>query len=163
MKGISAMISTVLLIVISIALATIVSGWFTSMSTEQSKNVANTTTERLSCQYADMYIKNSTYNCNGDCSQGISHTLTINVVNSGKRQLYMDKVVVKNTTGIIFSYNLDSTKTLSVGDVSTLTNVSITTCNGINNTIESVIVSSTNCPNTAFDSLSGADVTFTNC
>jgi len=163
MKGISAMVAAVMLIAISVALGTMVAGWFSDMATTQSEKLENTTTERLSCQFADMYIINTTYNCSGNCSAGNNHTLTINVKNSGRRLLTLNTVVVKNTTGVIYSYALNETKSLSVSNTMTLTNESRTTCVGINNTIESIIVNSMNCPNTAFDSLPGADVTYVEC
>jgi len=163
MKGISVMVSAVLLIIIAIAVGVIISSWFTTLSAEQSAKIENTTKQRLACQYANMYIKNATYNCNGNCASGISHTLTASIANSGKKELTIDRLSIKNTSGVIFSYNLNETKSLSVSSSLTLTNVSTDTCNGINRTIESIIVISTNCPNTALDSLSGADVTYTNC
>lgn len=163
MKGISAFISVVLLVVIVVAVATIVSGWFSTLATSQTETIENTTKTRLSCQFADMYIINATYNCTGNCSAGNDHTLKVGIKNSGKRELKFDKLVVKNTTGDIFSYDLSSTNNLSIGNSVTLTNVSTTTCAGINNTIESVIASSTNCPNTAFDSIDGVDVDYLEC
>jgi flagellin-like protein len=163
LKGISPLVSTVLLIVIVVAIATIVSSWFTTLSMEQSEKIENTTKQRLACQFADMYIKNATYNCGGNCSAGVNHILTVGIVNSGKKELTIEKMVIKNTTGVIFNYDLNETKTLSVGNALTMTNTSTTTCNGINNTIESVIVISKNCPNNAFDSLPGADVTYLAC
>ncbi|MEM7819662.1 MAG: hypothetical protein QXD48_02430 [Candidatus Aenigmatarchaeota archaeon] len=163
MKGVNIFLSAVLLILLTVVIASFVFNWITTLSTERSESIKNTTKERLGCQFADMYIINATYDCNGDCSSGIIHRVNVSISNSGKKALEISRIVIQNTTGSIFNYNINETKILSVGETLTITNVSTDTCDGINKTIEKIIVSSNNCPNQAFDSIPGKDVIFINC
>jgi hypothetical protein len=163
MKGVSTLLSAVFLILMTVVIAAFVSGWLTNLSTEQSGEIKNKTTERLGCQFSDMYIVNATYNCNGNCSAGTQHTLELYISNSGKKLLYFERAVIQNTTGSVFSLDFNATKSLSVGETLLVRNYTTETCNGINNTIDKIIVSSMNCPSNAFDSIPGSDVTYLNC
>jgi len=103
---------------------------------------------------ADMYIKSAAYNCSGSCSAGIVHNLSVTVVNSGKRQLNISSVVIRNTTGNILSYGIGGARALSAGNELTINNASTASCTGINGSIEAVLVTSTNCPGNAYDEIS---------
>lgn len=160
-KGISPMLSAVLLIVIAVAASVVVSSWVSSISEEQASNIQNTTQTKLGCQFADMFIKNVTYNCNNDCSAGTAHNTTLFITNSGKKTLRINNIAIQNTTGSIFS--LVTNEDIAVGDTIRVSNVSSETCNGINNSIEDVIVTSPTCPETASDRFPGTEVIFLNC
>jgi len=163
MKGLEPIVSAVIILMITVVAGVTVSGWLSTFSTQKAADIKNLTNEQLSCKFADIYIKNSTYNCNNDCSSGIAHTITATVVNSGKKLVNINKIVVQNTTGSIYSLNLNETKSLNIGDTITLVNITSASCSGINRTIDKIIISSLNCPLPASDSVSGSGVTFINC
>lgn len=163
MKGISSMLSAVFLVLITVVIAMSVSGWLTSMSSQQASDISNKTNDKIGCQFSDMYIVNATYNCNSDCSAGTQHTLELYVSNSGKKKVYVERAVIQNSTGSIFTLNFNTTTSLSVGDTLLVRNYTTDTCTGIYNAIDKIIVSSINCPGNAFDSISGSDVTYLNC
>ena len=163
MKGISPLIASVLLVVITVVASTLLSSWLSTTTRTQTQSIQNNTQAQLQCQYADLYIKNATYTCNNNCTTGTLHTTTVTVVNSGKKTLSFNSIFIRNTTGVITSLALNETKTLNVGDALTVSNTTRATCNGINNSIELITVSSMNCPTTAYDSIESSEITYATC
>lgn len=163
MKGISPLIASVLLIVITVAASTVLSGWLSTTTTTQTREIQNNTKTQLQCQYADLYVKNANYTCNNDCTTGTLHTMTLTVVNSGKKTLAIDSIYVGNTTGVVTALALNETKTLNVGDSVVVSNTTRATCFGINGSIELITINSLNCPTTAYDSIEGSEVTYVKC
>ena len=162
-KGVSLFIEAVILVAIAVVFSTLVGGWLSSMSGTQSDKIQNSTTTQLQCEFGRIFIKSAAYNCSNKCDTGTIHNLTLNVANSGKIRVSMDRIFIINTTGTTFSLNLNETVFIDPGATKALTNISTDTCNGINRTIDEIVVSSQNCPSTAYSSISGSDVTFTNC
>lgn len=163
MKGISPLIAAVLLVAITVGISTLLASWLSTTSSDTATKLRNNTNVQLQCQYADIYVKNATYNCGGNCTTGTQHTSEITVVNSGKKTLSIDRFFLRNTSGDVTQLLLNETRTLNVGDALTVSNTTRATCSGINNSIELVTLSSMECPSTAYDSLDGADVTFNSC
>lgn len=163
MKGVSALLSAVFLILLTIVIAAFISGWLTGISAEQSSEIKNMTTDRIGCQFADMYIVNASYDCNSNCSDGVVHTIDMYVANSGKKNLYVERIVIQNDEGNVYVYDLNMTTLLGVGETIYLRNLSNDSCSNINGSIDKIITSSLNCASNAFDSISGNDVTMKNC
>lgn len=163
MLGVSTILSAVLIVAIGVTLTIIVSTWLTTTFKERSEDVRDTAKTRLDCQFADLYIRNATYNCNSNCASGTAHTLTLTVVNSGKKAVSISEANILNKNGTLFVLTLGGTKELNATDVLTASNSSTTSCADINNSIDKLIVISTTCPRDATDSLPGSDVTFLNC
>ena len=163
MKGVSSLLAAVLLVLITIVASVFLSGWLSTTSSTQAERIRNNTNTRLQCQFADMYIKNVTYSCGGNCTTGTQHTTTVNIVNSGKKSLSISSIYILNTTGVVTVLNLNETKTLRVSDSLTISNITRATCSGINNSIEAVTVSSLNCPATAYDSADSGRITYASC
>ncbi len=163
MKGASVLMASVVLVLITVVASIFLSGWMSTTTTAQTDRIKNDTETQLKCQFADIYIKNATYNCNSDCAAGTAHTLSLTVVNSGKKGVLVNTMYIRNTTGHVTALLLNETKTLNVGDMLTVQNVTSTSCTGINNTIEVISMSTITCPATAYDSIQGGDVTYINC
>ena len=163
MKGITIIVEALLLVVIAIALSLVIGNWVYSVSTEKASTIKNTTSQQLKCEFGNLFIKSASYDCSKDCSVGKIHNLTLNVVNSGKITVKIDRLFIQNAIGTTFSLDLNETIFLDPGSTNMLTNLSTDSCSGINNTIDRIVVSSINCPNTAFDSLPGNYVAFINC
>lgn len=163
MKGVSVFLASTLLILMTIVASVFVSGWLSTTTSTQAETIRNQSSAKLQCQYADIYIKNATYSCGGNCTTGTQHTTTITIVNSGKKSVSADRLHIRNTTGIVTTLLFNETKALSVGDALTVSNTTRDSCSGINNSIELITVSSITCPSTAYDSIEGADVTYTSC
>jgi flagellin-like protein len=163
MKGISPLLSAVLLIAIVVSMSLIVGQWSSALSQQRSSQISNQTEQRLSCQFANLYVKNVTFFCNNNCLATIRHTINISVVNSGKRSVQIESFALRNTTGNISIFRLNETKDLQAGSTFTSTNVTFDSCVPFNNTIDRVIVSSINCPANAYDSFPGSSVAYAGC
>ncbi len=161
-KGISNFLSATILVLIVMAVSVLVLQWMNTMTTDQATKIRNTTLDQLGCQYADMYIKNATYNCTGGCAAGAVHNLTAVVRNNGKRSIEIDKMAVRNTTGSTFVFGVTPIE-IAPGEEQMIVNGSNMTCSGINNTADALIISSLNCPQEAHDSLPGSLIKFLGC
>lgn len=162
-KGVSLMLSAVLLVGLALGLGLITSDFVSKLSKERTQQLTNITKEKLNCQFANLYIRNASLDCNNNCASGTSHTFQVTVVNSGKKPVTIDNIYVRNTTGTLFAFYANGTKELNASEVLTIANTSTSSCADINRTIDRVIVSSLNCPDTAFDSMPGGDVVFSRC
>ena len=162
-KGVSNFLSAALLVLMVVVISTIVSGWLNTLSREETKKIQNTTSEQLGCQFADLFIKNTTYNCSGSCNAGTNHNITVAVSNNGKKAVNITTIVIRNTTGTTTSLDIGAVKTINVGEDLIVSNVSTATCTGINGSIDAITVSSVNCPGNAYDSLPGISVTMLSC
>ncbi len=163
MKGSSVLMASVILVLITVVASIFLSGWMSTTTSAQTSRIRNNTETQLKCQFADIYIKNVTYDCNSDCASGVAHTLSLNIVNSGKKEVVISTIYVRNITGFVTAFRLNESKILNVGDVISVQNVTSSSCTGINNTIELVSVNTITCPATAYDSIQGDEVTYTNC
>ena len=163
MKGVSSLIAAVLLVLITITASVFLSGWLSSTSSGEATRIRNNTNTQLQCQYADIYIKNVTYDCGGNCTTGTQHTTTVTVVNSGKKSVSINSIYAMNTTGVVTALNLNETKIISVSDALTVSNTTRATCSGINGSLELVTISSLSCPATAYDSADSGRIVYTNC
>ena len=163
MKGISPLIAAVFLVIITVVGSIMLSGWLSTTSTFQANVIRNNSIAQLQCQYTDMFIKNATYNCGLNCTTGTQHTTTLTVVNSGKRTITIDRLHIRNTTGFVTSLLLNESRTITVGNSLSITNTTRATCTVINNSIESIEVSSIECPSNAYDSLDSGDIIYTSC
>lgn len=162
-KGISPLIAAVFLVIITVVSSIFLSGWLSTTSTFQAGKIRNNTLTQLQCQYADLYIKNATYDCGLNCTTGTQHAASITVVNSGKKAITIDRLHIRNTTGIVTTLLLNETKSIGVGNAMTVSNTTRATCTGINNSIELIEVSSIECPATAYDSLDSGDLIYNSC
>ncbi len=162
-KGVSLMISAILLIGLALTLGLITSDFVRGLSKERTQQLTNITKEKLNCQFANLYIRNASFDCNNNCTSGISHTFQVTIVNSGKKAVQIDNLYLRNTTGALFTFYTNGSRELNASEVLTISNISTSSCNDINRTIDRVIVSSINCPDTAFDSMPGSDVAFSRC
>ncbi len=163
MRGISTLFSAVLVLIIAVALSIIVSNWLTTTFKERAEDVRDISKTKLDCQFADLYVRNITYNCNSDCTTATNHTLTITIVNSGKKAVTIKEVNILDRNGTLTFFGLNGTRELNATDVITFTNSSTTSCTGFRNYVDKVVVASTNCPKDAVDFFPGSDVVFQNC
>lgn len=163
MKGISPLISAVLLIAIVVSMSLIVSQWSSGLSKDQAAKIRNSTEQRLSCQFANLYVKNVTFFCNNNCSSGARHTINVTVVNSGTRTVEISSFTLRNTTGNLTVFSLNETKNIQAGASLLALNVTFGSCTPFNNTIDRIIVSSLNCPSNAYDSFPGGSIVYAGC
>jgi hypothetical protein len=91
------------------------------------------------------------------------HRATLNVVNSGKITVSIDRFYIQNMSGFIYELKLNQTTSIDPAVTKSLVNATVDSCSGINGTIDKVIVNSMSCPDTGSDSIKGSDVTFINC
>ncbi|MBI4153862.1 hypothetical protein HY501_00860 [Candidatus Woesearchaeota archaeon] len=163
MKGVSPLLEAVLLIAVAVTISVLVATWLTTLTTSETRQVKNTTTTALQCQFSNLLIQSATYNCSLNCSAGISHNLTLTLKNTGRISIDIRHVSLLNKTGSIYAYEFNETKILDPGETIVASNISTDSCMGINRTIEKITVASISCPKNAFDSISGGDVVLTSC
>ncbi len=117
-KGVSPLLASVLLVMISIVIATMVSSFVTNMSSERTKRVQNLTQARLACQYASLYVTNVTYDCNSDCFTGSPYRINATLQNSGSSALEISGMQINLDNGEGYTISVNSS---SLGSGSILT------------------------------------------
>jgi flagellin-like protein len=124
MKGISPLIAAVLLIAFTVAIATLIMGWFSTLTRNTTGTVSNKTTEAVDCSNSqisieDVYITNGT---NGSAR--------IIAKNTGFSDLTINSAQMFNTTGGNFSTGFSMVTDFTPGAIRTiyLTRVSIKDC-----------------------------------
>ncbi len=162
-KGIEPLMAGVILVLITVAAWSVVSGWLQMTSREHASAIENRTEKKLQCAYADLYIDRAQVNCSGNCTAG-EHTVQVWVKNSGEISIGIDRINILSASGELFTLLLNRTATLYVGDLLNLTNTSSLDCTGFNasSKIDEVTIISRDCPDT-YDSFDGSDVTFVEC
>jgi len=125
-KGISPLIAAVLLIAFTVAIATLVMGWFSTLTRETTATVSNKTTEAVACSNAQITIE-EVYITAGSLATGSSRVV---VKNTGFTTLGITSLQIYNTTGHNFSTGFDTVSSFASGAIQSfsLTNVSIPTC-----------------------------------
>ena len=138
MKGISPLIAAVLLIAFTVAIATLIMGWFSTLTRTTTSAVSNKTTEAVACSNAQISISD-VYITAGTVATGNARVV---VKNTGYTTLAINSVQVYNTTGQNHSTGFASVN-MGPGQTQTisLTNVSVATCP----TVFSKAIVTTNC------------------
>ena len=139
MKGISPLIAAVLLIAFTVAIATLVMGWFSTLTRETTTTVSNKTTEAVACSNAQITVED-VYVTAGSLASGSARVV---VKNTGFTILGITSIKVYNTTGHNFSTGFSVVSSFPSGSIQSfsITNVSVPTCPG---TFSKVLVTS-NC------------------
>jgi len=163
MKGFEPLIATVVLIIIAVAVAATIANWQAWFLPSYSEQLSNTSLSQLQCTRAGLMLDNVTYNCSNLClpggPTGPNHTLVAKIRNTGDISLPLYKILLENTTGGIFEFNLNTT--LALDQIYQFTNTSSTECQSINHSISRISVV-TACPSmpSIFD---GSIITWINC
>ncbi|MCD6381980.1 MAG: hypothetical protein J7L43_03315 [Candidatus Aenigmarchaeota archaeon] len=160
MKGISPLISAVLLIVITITATFLVGSFIKSLTTNASQTVKNQSEQKLQCSFADFYIVNATFDCNSDCSFGNIHTLNITVINNGEVKLNFKSVSVETSSHKMYTF--DTNEDVSTGEEKIISIQTTQSCNDLNHSIYKIYLGSENCP-TVRDELTSDFIYYVNC
>ncbi len=139
MKGISPLIASVLLIAFTVAIATLVMGWFSTLTRSTTSTVSNKTSESIECSNAQIGIQDI-YITAGNTTTGSARVI---VKNNGFKTIGIISLQIYNTTGHNFSSGFSGVGTFAPGSIRTFSieNVSVITCP---TTFSKVIVTS-NC------------------
>lgn len=164
-KGVSPLIAFVFLVLFAVVMSSVISGWLIPLTQKEANTVRNTTQQKISCQYADIFITTASLNCSSSCGSGTRHNLSLQIKNTGSVPVMLSSVYIQNKTGTVSSFDWNETYTLSAGTVLTLENNSFTSCSGYDNAtkMDKIIVNSVDCPSYAYDSITSDYVTFNNC
>lgn len=125
MKGISPLLASVLLIAITVAIATLIMGWMSTVARTTQIKVENKTSQAVDCSSAsisidDVYI-----------TAGSAGSANIIVRNTGQVDgLTVQSAQIYNTTGANFSTISTPITSFNKGDIATLRflNISVATC-----------------------------------
>ncbi len=104
-KGISPLIAAVLLIAFTMAVAAILTAWVTSFTQDTTESVGNESERLVGCSFASLDIYDAVLS---------GSTLTVNVANTGTRDMDNASLVVFHEDGAI---NESWTNELASGDV----------------------------------------------
>ena len=126
MKGISPLIAAVLLIAFTVAIATLVMGWFSTFTRTTTTSVTNKTAEAVACSNAQISIED-VYVTAGSAITGNARII---IKNTGFATLGINGAQIINTTGQNFSTGFSAVTGFGAGSIQTvsLTNVSVPTC-----------------------------------
>lgn len=125
MKGISPMIAAVLLIAFTVAISTLVAGWFSTQVRSTTDEVSNKTDEAISCTSASINIEDVYI------SQGTGGTARIIIKNNGfKDGLTINGIQIYNKTGHNFSTGFSTVSGFDRGQILSIeiTNTSFDVC-----------------------------------
>ncbi|GEM_PF-2543197 len=158
MKGFEPLVAATLLIAVALMLAIIIYQWQISYIHSSTADIENSANKKLVCDRADISFVNMSYNCGMSCSSGVQHTLDIKLKNYGDVGLTIEKIYLKNTLGSLIEYPGGQ---LDVGEVKSFKNTSSSSCQGINKSLEEVLVI-TDCPN-IFVTIPSDKINWINC
>jgi flagellin-like protein len=138
MKGISPIIAAVLLIAITVAISTVVAGWFSTFTRSTTDQVTNRTAFAIDCTSANINIEDVYV------TAGTNSAARAILKNTGfADNLVIQGAILYNTTGNNFTEASVPITNFDKGDLITLVfnNISVTTCP----THFSKVVVTTNC------------------
>ncbi len=127
MKGISPLIAAVLLIAITVAIGTLIGGWFSTFTRTTTDRVSNRTTEAVDCTSANIHIE-EVFVLAGGIVNGTAKAVVKNVGFS--EDMVIKDAVLYNRTGSNFTASGTPIVNIDRGAIVTLSfsNVSIPTC-----------------------------------
>ena len=163
-KGMSVLVSSVIMVVIVLAIAGIVANWSQIFAQERAGGVVGQADALIECSNADMFINSVEINCQNLCNvTGGDKTISLNVRNTGDVSLVTERFYITNKEGILFEIILPEKKLISSGSVYLAFVSTDFECSAIVDNIEVLEVLSSNCPKEGRDALSGENVVFINC
>lgn len=112
-KGVSPLIAAVLLIAITLVVATLISGWISGIATDQGKTVANKTEGITSCSAAGISIEDVYL----DTGTNISR---VTVRNTGRSAATIISAQILSVTGVNGSINTTLPLSIANGDIKIL-------------------------------------------
>jgi FlaG/FlaF family flagellin (archaellin) len=146
MKGLEPLIATIILIIIAVVVAATIANWQTWFLPSYSAQLTNQSLSQIQCTRAGLMLDNITYSCgvtSPNCQQGVIHTLTASIRNTGDISLPLYKLYLENTAGRLIEFNLNTT--LALDQTYQFTNTSGMDCSGINHSISRITLV-TACP-----------------
>ena len=125
MKGISPLIAAVLLIAFTVAIATLIAGWFSTLTRTTTASVTNKTDIAVDCAGAGITI-DQVY-----VEPGTTKTARATVRNTGLATLSLVSAQLFNTTGNNFTTSTSLPATLNRGNITSLVfSVNVSACPG---------------------------------
>lgn len=163
MKGLSVLVSSVIMIVIVLAVAGVIANWSSLFARERAGGVIGQAEKLLECSSADLFISSVEVDCQDRCGTEQEKLVTVDLRNTGDVSLVIDRFYITNKIGDLFEFRFPVNKTITSGGVLSSFTESNFNCDHIVDNIEVFEVLSRNCPDEGRDSLSGDDVVFINC
>ncbi|MAH42378.1 hypothetical protein CL614_01485 [archaeon] len=163
-KGMSVLVSSVIMVVIVLAVAGIVANWSEIFARERAGGVVGQADRLIECSNSDLFINSVEIDCQNLCDvTGGDKTISLSVRNTGDVSLTLERFYMTNKVGTLFEIILPETKLISSGSVQLAFVATDFDCSAIVDNIEVFEVLSSNCPKEGRDSLSGDNIVFINC
>ncbi len=127
MKGISPLIAAVLLIAFTVAIATLIMGWFSTFTRTTTATITNSTTAAVSCSDARVSIRDVYIQTGGGGA-----VANVIVENTGGSTVGLVSLQLINTTGNVFGTGFTAVGALNESQVLTftITGASFSACPG---------------------------------
>lgn len=129
MKGVSPLIAAVLLIAFTVAIATLIMGWFSSFTRSTTTSVTNATTLAVNCADARVSILDVYLQTGGAAGAQVANVI---VENTGGSSVGLVSLQVINTTGNVFGTGFTAVGALNESQILTftMTGASFASCPG---------------------------------
>ncbi|MBI2583577.1 MAG: hypothetical protein HYW25_02830 [Candidatus Aenigmarchaeota archaeon] len=159
MKGITPIVSVILLIAMAASAAAMIAAWQGSFLSDYIGDIDRESKLRLLCNSASILAEAASFDCNNDCSEGVIHTFTADVKNTGEASLELNKVFLVLKDGNLLEMPLQ--QTIAPGQSRTVAIETEKSCTGVaQNVVEAAIP--TQCSAVAAR-ISGDEIEWVNC
>jgi FlaG/FlaF family flagellin (archaellin) len=112
-RGTSPLLGAIMLVLITIVISVIVSGFVKNLSEDRSSFIVNKTRMQLSCQYAGFYISNVTFECSDPgCFAGVPYKINATIENTGTVSAHLSKMLITMNNGLSYLVPGNSTTIL---------------------------------------------------
>lgn len=153
-KGVSNLVAGVLATAITIVVSFTVASFVLSSSSSLSKNISLQDQTSLGCDYFNFFIKEAYFDANGDCTEGVNHSINITMKNTGMTKVRVSNMVLESSNGKTLNYYIG--QNISPGETRTFSSVSQESCvgfinqetTGFQNLVARIYAGSDSCPGT---------------
>ena len=118
MKGISPLIAAVLLIAFTVAIATLIMGWFSTLTRTTTATVTNSTTQAVNCADARVSVRDVYIQTGGAAGTQVANVI---VENTGGSSVGLVSLQLFNTTGNVFGAGFTAIGALNESQIVTYT------------------------------------------
>ena len=159
MKGISPVISVILLISIAVSTAALIAAWQGDFLSNYIDSLNRQSSLDLHCQSASASISSASFDCRSNCNENSTHQLTLGIRNTGDATIELKSAYMVKANGEVFEISLN--QSIPAGSTRTLSVESTKSCTGLANSVIELSLP-TQC-SMLTPSLEGQNIQWINC
>lgn len=152
MKAQSDLLSGALLVSAALIVTILVGSMILSVAKLSTNSTEDLAKSEIDCSYSELYSENASFDSNGDCTQGVNHTLSIVIRNGGDISAKIGNVVVETENGNLSYFYIGQnispkeTRSFSLQDENSCVNFIEQNQSGYESKIKSIHIGSVSCP-----------------